>query len=492
MKTNTLQIIFIMLALLCCGKSQATPEPACKIVSIIKPSLFVLSVGATPPDIKYTEEDANDIADLFKKQNEHSKLYKEVIVEKLTGAEATAANVSKKIGEMVWAKEITTNDVFILFISSHGYRVDGDFRIQASDFKPLPLVANKTSVSLTELLGLLDNLKAKKIIFFDACQSGNKPDSDLDASGSKGPVSIEQHIRRIMKTKPGYTIITSSSGTSDSYWHKAWENGAFTEALIEGLSGKADKKRKGIGDDVITIHEIYTYLKKRVPALCKEQNTPFVQRPERIDYDLGGDFPLVSIKGKDKPANVSSNIPESSDPVSIYRIKTKVDKVTNKQQWEHLSEQLFSDGQNGKQYLTGEVNFMGVDGILALRVKITIEGDASYYFAFPTEEVSMMIYFENGKEIILYGYQYYTIYNETTRQTEYTVAFDINMEDERRLHKNKIKGVEIGWVQGKGQYLSGGQTDVLIKQLNDVKRATEKGIIKKQRRKNNNSSFTRY
>lgn len=496
MKAITLQIIFTISTLLCYGNSQAE-QVWSGTIDIIKPSLFILSIGATPPDIKYTEEDANDIHDLFKKQDKHHGLYKEVVAETLIGEDATAINILKKVREMVWTKEISSNDVFVLFISSHGYRENGDFRIQASDFNPLPLLANRTSVSLNELLELLDNLKAKKLIFFDACQSGNQPDSDIDASGHKGKVSIQQYIKQIINTKPGYTVITSSSGTEDSYWHKAWKNGAFTEALIEGLSGKANSKKEGADDNVITIQEIYTYLKARVPALCKEQDTPYLQHPDKISYDLGPDFPLVSINNDKMGNGMGDNAPPlntrgAADPVSIYRIKTKIDKITEEQRWEHLADELFDDKQNGKQYLVGKANFMGRDGMLGLKVKITIEGDAFSHFAL-FEDTPMLIHFENRRTVDLYGKQYSATYNESTHQTEYMIAFDVNIEDERKLYKNKVRAIEIVWVQSKGQYMST-QADVLIKQLNDIKRAKEKGILTKQRknRKYSNNRLTRF
>jgi len=92
-----------------------------------------------------------------------------------------------------------------------------------------------------------------------------------------------------------------------------------------------------------------------------------------------------------------------------------------------------------------------------------------------------VIYLENGKTVVLYNRQYSCRYNESTDQTEYVLAFDTSIENERALYKSKVKGVEIGWVVGKGQYKSA-QPEALIKQLNDIRQAKENGIIKKRRR----------
>ncbi len=470
------QMIFMASTLLCFGNSHINTNPRIDIKinqTITKPDLYALCIGATPPNIKYTEEDARDVDNILINQ-EQGGLYGKVITEKLTGADATAANILKRIGNMALGRDITRNDVFILFIASHGYLYNGDFRIQASDFQNAPsIAAEKTSVSLTELLELLDQLEAKKIIFLDACYSGNI-DNDLLTSGIEENISIQNSIKRIINTKAGYTVITSSLGTQKSYWHEAWKNGAFTEAFTEGLNGKANKKNhNGISDNVITIGEICDYIAWRVPELCREQNIQQVQHPDLIIHDLGDDFPFF---------NVNDIYKEDARVVPLYGINTQIDPLTKRQCWEHISDILFCDEfENGERYLTGEVNFMGMNGILGLRVKILIKGDAFHHFGPIHDDMPLVIYLENGKKLYFHSRRYSCRYNKRTDQTEYILTFDMSIENERHLHQSKVEGVEMNWITGKGQYKSV-QADQLIKQLNNIKKAKEHKIISKRRR----------
>ena len=67
---------------------------------------------------------------------------------------------------------------------------------------------------------------------------------------------------------------------------KEWNHGAFTKALIEGLSGKAD----GIGerrDGVIYVHELGSWVIERVKELTRgEQHVIYAQPPDLPSFPL--------------------------------------------------------------------------------------------------------------------------------------------------------------------------------------------------------------
>lgn len=245
------------------------------------PRLFLLTVGATPPDIKYTEEDAEDIYDIFTSERcGKSGLYSNIIAEKLTGNEAKASDILAAIKDMARGKDMLPTDVFILYISSHGENIDDRFHIQGSDYTNK--VPDKTSVAAREIYDVLDEVPAKKLLFFDACESGT-------GAGVKGEgMSIQDYRNYIINARTGYSVITSSLGTQKSYYHDDWQNGAFTEVLLEGLKGRANYDN----DEVITTNEIFRYLSGRVPEICKEVkgiNSP--QNPDMVKDQLG-DFPF--------------------------------------------------------------------------------------------------------------------------------------------------------------------------------------------------------
>lgn len=248
-----------------------------KAVSL--PRLFLLAVGATPPDIDYTVEDAEDIYNIFTNERCGESLYSDVIAERLVGTEAKASDILAAIKDMTRGKDMLPSDVFILYISSHGKNINGKFHIQGSDYTNK--VPEKTTVAAHEIYDVLDEVSAKKLLFFDACESGT-------GVGVKGErMSIQDYRNYIINSRTGYSVITSSKGTQQSYYHDNWQNGAFTEALLEGLRGRANYNN----DEVITTNEIFTFLSKEVPKICGEVGVIGLQNPDIVEDQLG-DFPF--------------------------------------------------------------------------------------------------------------------------------------------------------------------------------------------------------
>lgn len=247
--------------------------------AITLPRLFLLAIGATPPDINYTVEDAEDIYNMFTNKRCGESLYSDVIAELLTGDDAEASDIIAAIKDMVRGKDMLPSDVFILYISSHGQNINNEFYIQASNYTNK--APDKTSVAANEIYDVLDEVPAKKLLFFDACESGT-------GAGTKGSgMSIQDYRNFIISARTGYSVITSSKGTQQSYYHDNWQNGAFTEALLDGLQGKANYNNDG----VITTNEIFTFISGEVPKICEEVGVIGLQNPDIVKKQLG-DFPF--------------------------------------------------------------------------------------------------------------------------------------------------------------------------------------------------------
>jgi len=67
-------------------------------------------------------------------------------------------------------------------------------------------------------------------------------------------------VTEFAKTENGVVTFASSQGRETSEESAAWGHGAFTEALIEGLEGKADLLRDG----TITVSELDAFIANRV------------------------------------------------------------------------------------------------------------------------------------------------------------------------------------------------------------------------------------
>ena len=97
------------------------------------------------------------------------------------------------------------------------------------------------------------------ILLLDACRSG----------GATAPT--DRSLRAMLKA-PNVTVFTSSSAGELSVEDDAWQNGAFTEALLEALR-RGDPDRDGL----VRVSDLSSYLTQRVPALTGGKQRPDVE-----------------------------------------------------------------------------------------------------------------------------------------------------------------------------------------------------------------------
>jgi len=152
------------------------------------------------------------------------------------------------------------SDLAVIQFSGHGDMVDGSFFL-------LPHGVDDGSAAAVKAHGLPatqfhDEIAAiaahgRVLLLIDACRS----------SGATAPP--DRSLRAMMRAA-NVTVLTSCAERQDSQESMAWENGAFTEALLEAL-GDADYDHDGL----IGIGDLSRYLGERVPAL-----TAGAQRPE--------------------------------------------------------------------------------------------------------------------------------------------------------------------------------------------------------------------
>ena len=82
----------------------------------------------------------------------------------------------------------------------------------------------------------------------------------------------------------------SSSVGEASYEDKKWENGVFTEALLELLNNALN-----IPDGLINIQQARGYLESRVPELLQESGLEKHQHPSFKNKGLPNDLILFSL-----------------------------------------------------------------------------------------------------------------------------------------------------------------------------------------------------
>ncbi len=252
------------------------------VYSSAKPNLYVLSVG-TKTNLEYTMQDAKDFAALYTGQAGDDKLFNDIEMTTLFGEEAIASSILGAVEDLEIKYNtdvLTENDMIIIFMSSHGFMIRDEFYIQGDDYQT---GKHRTkAVRYSDMTEILDAIPCKKLIFIDACHSG----------GAKGVSSfaINKAIKQLTEQKAGITTIVSSAADELSYEDKEWKNGAFTEAIIEGLQGEGDKDENSI----VTIEELFDFIKTKVPTIVKDiKGQP--QNPQMVSTGLNN-VPIYILK----------------------------------------------------------------------------------------------------------------------------------------------------------------------------------------------------
>lgn len=251
--------------------------------TIFKPKLYVLAVGvakyANPSfNLGLPAKDARDFASVLMKQK--GRLYADVQVRLLTDTEATKDNV---LDGLEWLQhQVTARDVGMMFLAGHGLNDNnGKYYFLPHNADPEKLL--RTGVPQSDIRDTLSSLPGKAVFFVDTCHSGNA----LGTAKTRGVGSdINAFVNDLASAENGVVVFTASTGRQLSLEDPAWGNGAFTKAVVEGLSGKADFQKSGR----ITLKGLDYYVDERVKELTGGRQSPMSIAPSGV-----ADFPIAVV-----------------------------------------------------------------------------------------------------------------------------------------------------------------------------------------------------
>jgi hypothetical protein len=275
-----------------------------------KPNLYLLSIG-TITDLSFTMKDACDFANAFRAQSEGNyPLYgKTTVLPNLLGAAATADGMRKILEQTVaqLRSEVKENDVFTLFLSSHGFRRGDRYFIVGSD---LDRHNNPQASSLTfqEALDYLADLPCRKVLFIDACQNEPKDVAQNSAYGA---------LKQLKPNLKNCAIFTSSSAGEYSNEDQTLTQGLFTHFLLEAFSGKADVGANADENGYISLNELKSYLNFHVPKFMPTQH------PELIFNDLDNLDLFYSAQYRQKTENCTTG---GLHTEGVFGVKITTDK----------------------------------------------------------------------------------------------------------------------------------------------------------------------
>lgn len=249
----------------------------------MRPNLYILAIGVSDYDIddydlKYADDDAQIFVNTLKQQE--GLLYQQVKHQLYTDKTATKDNILDGLDWLV--RETTQHDVAMLFFAGHGKEnTQGTFYY-------LPVGADENNMRRTcimkeEIRETVATIAGKVLVFMDACHSGYL----MQASTRRGGPDINRIINELVEAENGAVVFSSSTGRQSSLEDVRWGHGAFTKAVVEGLSGEAEYDTDG----KVTCKSLDFYITKRVKALTGGKQSPTTNFPPNV-----ADFPIAILK----------------------------------------------------------------------------------------------------------------------------------------------------------------------------------------------------
>jgi WD40 repeat protein len=271
----------------------------------VKENLYFIGFGVSKYrnkelNLNYAAKDVIDLEKIFKSmKSNYDNVYTKIFVDK----DVTIANIKK-------AKELLNNskidDTFVLFIAGHGVH-DTDknftyyFLTHNTDLNNL----NKTSAPFNLIENILYDIPPRnKIFLMDTCESGEIEEEreenyfylsnvrGIKARSIRGlsRVSANKTGQKVSRTfllerdryiyndlvrRSGTIIFSSLKGGEFSYEKDEFENGLFTEEILNALTkANSDKDRDGF----ISTDELREYVIKAVSKTSNDLQHPTVDR----------------------------------------------------------------------------------------------------------------------------------------------------------------------------------------------------------------------
>lgn len=202
-------------------------------------------------DLRYSDDDAYRFY-AYLKSCEGGALPDEHIAV-LVDEAATKDNILQTMNSIF--SKAGPNDMLIFYFSGHGTE---------GAFCPTDVTDQYNSLLLhIEIKAIFKKYPAKyKLCFADACFSGGiYQGAPSQSTGSTAAAETS------------VVIMMSSAYSETSQENPKIRQGAFTYYLLKGLKGSADRNK----DNIITLEELFPYIKANVLNFTNNKQTPFIE-----------------------------------------------------------------------------------------------------------------------------------------------------------------------------------------------------------------------
>lgn len=266
-------------------------EPLKALTSPYKPACWVLSIGISDYEnqgltLRFADHDAKAIAHILKDQE--GDLFSEVFVKTLINHQCTRATIMESLTSHLG--KAGPDDVVFIFVAGHGVRHKQTgsyyFLTYNADVNNLIYEGLKWS-DFEEAIKIMSKNVNKVVMALDTCHAGSMKAYLRGVQGG-------EDLALVLKQASGLYILASSKAGEESIEREHFKfssetkgHGAFTYALLKGLSGEANFD----GDTYVSIHELFKYVAKLVPRITEGHQHPY----SRI---AGTDMPIAAVQNR--------------------------------------------------------------------------------------------------------------------------------------------------------------------------------------------------
>ncbi len=236
-------------------------------------TLYVLAIGINDyPDkrlkLDCAAADAQALRQVFLIYSR--RLFRDVEARLLLDRQATRADI---LGGLQWlGGNVKAGDVAVVFYAGHGYcSKEGVFYLVPVDTNLRDLSA--TGISGEALEKSIGELPCTTVLILDACYAAS-----IGAKKRKSralPVESDTVLRHLIYD---CGLVVMCAAYKDQEAAEENGHGFFTQAIVEGLEGRADKYKTGR----VEVDDLQTYIKHRVRELSDNEQEPTIGIPPTV------------------------------------------------------------------------------------------------------------------------------------------------------------------------------------------------------------------
>jgi WD40 repeat protein len=250
----------------------------------LAPRLYFFGVGVSRYELQeqnldYAHADAIALEKSFKAQE--GVLYSKVKSKVLTDDRARARDIQFEMLDFL--EQASSQDVVVIFLAGHGVKDSREnlYFIPHDGVLDRPRTGMDMEFFSKALIQRPENQKA--LFLIDICHAG----ATSRKFSPRGNVVSEEVVKQLTEGT-GTIVLASSTGAQSSFEDESFGggHGAFTFAILEGISGKANLDQD---DSAISVNELTTFVCRRVPEITDKNQHPTTPNAHNVR-----DFPLVA------------------------------------------------------------------------------------------------------------------------------------------------------------------------------------------------------